>query len=247
MVKILHIISVFAIISTAGVFVLGAVQQLQGANEIEQDSDLTIIEKFNRNDTSIEKNPQRILNPLVEQAQTYALYLNPPKPKSTKSKPTKTRKTSASERRTLQSVNEKITAAESTKLKPKFTLVGISYYRSNPDKSMALVSEPGKGIHWIKKGSNLGHFIVEKIERGKIVYKDGEHLRQMAIDTKTSVPTKQTEQTKLASDQNNPSKPKHPLPQKTRPNTKPRKPMSRLGPSRPEIRPVAYNHSSASG
>ena len=201
MVRILHIISVFAIISAAGVFVLGAVQQLQSANEIEQDSDLTIVEKFNRNGNSIEKSPQRILNPLVEQAQTYALYLNPPKPKLTKPKPTKIRKTLASEQRTLQSVNEKIIAAESTKLKPKFTLVGISYYRANPDKSMALVSEPGKGVHWVKKGSNLGHFIVEKIEREKIIYRDGDLLRQMTVDRKDPTRTKQAEPTRLATEQ----------------------------------------------
>jgi len=170
------------------------------------------------------------------------LYLNPPKPK-----PPKIREDPAPERRTVNVLNEKITAAESTKLTPKFTLVGTSYYRSRPEKSMALVSEPGKGIHWIKKGSNLGHFIVDEVKRGMIVYRDGEQLREMAVDTKAPVHTEQAKQTELASEQTNPSTPRHPSPPKIKPNTKPRKPMHRLGPSRPEIRPVAYDHTSASG
>ncbi len=245
MVRVLHKISILAIFSATGVFVLCAVQQLQGANEIEQNSDLTIIEKFNVSGGPGEKQSQKTNNPLVEQAQAYALYLNPPKPK-----PQKTRMAMvapAPERRPLQAVSKKITAAESTKIKPKFTVVGISYYRSNPDKSMALVSEPGKGVHWVKKDSHLGHFIVERIERGMIVYRDGDLLREMAVNTKVPVRSKQIEQTKLATEQGSPSLPRHPEPPKTKPNTKPRKPMHRLGPPRPEIRPVAYDNTSASG
>ena len=242
MVRILHTISVLAIISAVAIFVFGAVQQLQGANEIDQSPDLCIIEKFNRDGGLVEKSPQKIVNPLVEQAQAFALYLNPPKPK-----PPKSRHAKAPEQRSVQAVNKNITTAESTKLIPKFTLVGTSYYRSRPEKSMALVSEPGKGIHWIKKGSNLGHFVVEKIEKGMIVYRDGEQLREMEVETEAPVHTEQVKQTEVASKQTSPSSPRHPGPPKTKPNTKPRKPMHRLGPARPEIRPVAYNHTNTSG
>ncbi len=243
MVRGLNIISMLAIISAVAVFVLCAVQQLQGAQETEENPDLTIIEKFNMTGASGEKSQQKIVNPLVEQAQAFALYLNPPKPK-----PQKTRQAHVvPEQRTVQVLNEKITTAESTKLKPKFTLVGTSYYRSNPQKSMALVSEPDKGVHWVKQGAHLGHFIVDEVKRGMIVYRDGKLLCEMAVDTKVPVRTEQVKQTKLASDQKSPSPPRHQRPPKTKPNTKPRKPMHRLGPSRPEIRPVAYDHTSASG
>ena len=243
MVRILHTISVLAMISAAGVFVFCAVQQLHGAQETGGNPDLTIIEEFNMTGASGEKDPQKVLSPLVEQAQAFALYLNPPKPK-----PPKTREARiVPQQRALQALSQKITAAESTKLTPKFTLIGTSYYRSNPDKSMALVSEPGKGVHWIKKGSNLGHFIVEEVKLRRIVYRDGEKLREMAIDTKEPVQNKQVEQTKLATGKKSPSPSRHPSPPKTKPNTKPRKPMHRLGPSRPEIIPVAYDDRSAGG
>jgi hypothetical protein len=242
MVRILHTISVFTIISAAGAFVFCAVWQLQDADKINHSPVLSIIEKFNIANGKNEKKNNKIVHPLVEQAQHFASYLNPPKPKLSK-----IRKVLTPEKRTLKAVNQKITTTESTKLKPKFTLVGISYYRSNPEKSMALVSEPGKGVYWVKKGSNLGHFVVEKIERRKIVYKDGKQLRQMVVDTKATVPIKQTTETRLASDQRKLSQPGHASPPKTKQNTKPRKPMYRLGPPRPEIRPVAYNHKSVNG
>ena len=205
MVRALHTFSVLTIISAVSLIVLLAVQQLQGANEIGQNSDLTIIEKFNRAGGTSEKKSQMILNPLVDQAQAYALYLNPPKhkpePQKTRMASVRQQQTLAANRNITASKSKKITATKSKKLKPKFTLVGTSYYRSNPDKSMALVSEPGKGVHWVKKGSHLGHFVVERIERGKIIYRDGDLLREMAVDKKVPVRTKQAEQTKLATEQ----------------------------------------------
>lgn len=209
MVRALNTFSVLAIISAVCLIVFGVVQQLQGANGIEQESDLTIIEKFNRAEGSRENKSPKTYNPLVEQAKAYALYLNPPKPKP---KPRNTMMASVQQQRTIKATNRKITAesrkitaAKSTKLKPKFTLVGISYYRSNPDKSMALVSEPGKGVHWVKKGSNLGHFIIEKIEQEMIIYRDGDLLRQMTVDMKDPAGTKHAKPSKFVTEKKNPS------------------------------------------
>jgi hypothetical protein len=203
MVRALNTFGVLAIISAVCLIVFGVVQQLQAADAIERNLDLNIIEKFNKAEGSSENKSQKTLNPLVEQAKAYALYLNPPEPKP---KPQRTRVASVRQqrniknRKTTSTNSRKIAAAKSTKLQPKFTLVGTSYYRSAPEKSMALVSEPGKGVHWVKKGSHLGHFIVEKVERETIVYRDGNVLRQMTVDTKDPARNKQDEQTKLATE-----------------------------------------------
>ena len=63
---------------------------------------------------------------------------------------------------------------------------------------MALVSEPGSGTRWVKQGERLGHFVLEKVERGTIVYRQGDRLREMAVDTKIPVDTVLARQTKPA-------------------------------------------------
>ena len=49
---------------------------------------------------------------------------------------------------------------------------------------MALVSEPGSGTGWVKKGARLGHFVVDKVERGTLVYRDGDRLCEVAENEK---------------------------------------------------------------
>jgi hypothetical protein len=53
----------------------------------------------------------------------------------------------------------------------------------------------------VKRGARLGHFIVEKIERGLIVYNDGDHSRNMAVDLKDSEQIAHTRRATLVSSQ----------------------------------------------
>ncbi len=233
MVKAVRTISVLALISVGLVFVLCVVQQLQGAPEIERNPGLSIVEKFRQAGDLSNKDSHETLSPLVEQAEVFALYLNPPKPP-------KPRKTTAPRR----SLEQTIPFATPAKLTPKFTLMGTSYYRSRPEESMALVSEPGSGVRWVKQGAHLGHFVVEKVERGMIVYRDGDRLLEMAVDTKVPIRTKQVnKQTMLATSQASTAPPKPSRPPRT--STKVHKPLHRLGLGRPETRPVAYDSESS--
>jgi hypothetical protein len=235
MVRAIQTLSVLALISAGVVFVLCIVQQLQGAPEAGLDLGPPILEKFRQADGPSEKSPQETLSPLVRQAEAFALYLNPPQPPKSKEAP--------APRRNLEQTNP---VAKPAKLTPKFTVMGTSYYRSRPEESMALVSEPGSEPHWVKQGTHLGHFVVEKIERGTIVYQDGDRLLEMAVNTKVPIRTKQVKQTMLATNQTNRAPPKPSSPRKT--NTKVHKPLYRLGLGRPETRAVAYDsESSGSG
>ncbi len=56
---------------------------------------------------------------------------------------------------------------------------------------MALISELGSAEgseRWVKEGTQLGHFVVQEIRRGAIVYRDGDNLREMAVERGASPP-----------------------------------------------------------
>jgi hypothetical protein len=105
---------------------------------------------------------------------------------------------------------------------------------------------PGSGTHWVKRGAHLGHFIVEKVEPGKIVYRDGDRLSELAVNTELPVHAGQIPETTVASDKRSTSPPKPSGPDKPR-KTRERGPMHRLGPVRPETPLVARNDRSING
>lgn len=139
---------------------------LQGKDNPE----ISVIEKFETHKSSNKKSNQIFIPPLVQQAKAYALYLNPPKPPAPKiiSRPQK------------PVYRPPVTT-------PKFRLLSTSYYRSNPERSLALVSEPGKGDHWIAKGERVGNFVVERVENGSIVYRVGNQSHEMKITINQSI------------------------------------------------------------
>jgi len=99
------------------------------------------------------------VSPLVQQAQKFAAYLNPPPPpKPSRPAPTRDRKPSIRP-------NAPVSA--------KFELLGTSYYAIRPELSLALIDEPGKGLRWIRQSSEIGHLTVEEVKDGKVVIRDG--------------------------------------------------------------------------
>ena len=166
MIKILQIFSVIALISAGVVFGLCVMEYLQVEPEIEPEP--SILEKFKQSRVQRQKSIQKVSSPLIQQAEAFALYLNPPTPP--KPEPTK-KKQVAIQRPNVRPVQ----------LSPKFELHGISYYRSKPEASMALVWEPGSDYRWIKQGAKLGHFVVEQVKGTSIVYRDGQRTHEMAF------------------------------------------------------------------
>lgn len=226
-VRVLQALIVLMLISVGVVLVLYEGQWLEGTTEIEQNSEISIVEKFIRAGNLSEKNGQKTLSPLVREAKAFALYLNPPQPPKLKETPNPE-----------SSSKQTISAVRQARSKPKFRLVATSCYRSKPEKSMALISEPDSGFRWVKQGSYVGHFLVEKIKRGMIIYQDGDQLCEMAIDTKVPIRTTQLKHTMLASSQRRASPAKPSIPRRTRTTTP--KLLHKLGLQRPEARPAAY-------
>ena len=224
MVRILKTLSVLSLVSASVVFSLCIIQWRHGSQKIEHNQELPIVEKFSLAGSRSANSSQTIIPPLVKQAEAFALYLNPPPPKSNQAQ-TPRKRTISTER--------------PVKVTPKFKLIATSYYRSRPEESVALVSEPGRETRWVKQGTRLGHFVVEEVGRGMIVYQDGDQLCKMAVDMKVPVDIAQTQQTALASDQTRPSPPRSSIPDK--PRTRTQRAMHRLGLPRPETQLTAYD------
>ena len=159
MIKTLRITSILAAalaITIVGFFVFRIVYGVQSDEKIKDFlSSPGVIEKFkkaegNRSKTSSGQNP-----PLVQQAQAFSLYLNPPVSKNT------------------QVDRNATNISAQLKTTPKFPVIGISYYEGRPEMSMALIDEPGKGIHWVKQSTTVGHFFIEQIKNDLVIVKSG--------------------------------------------------------------------------
>jgi len=168
MIKLLYAIGLSALICAGALLVFCGRLWLQGLPSSRKLPEDSIIQKFQAPGSLSGKDSQDVTSPLVEQATAYALYLNPPKP----SIPNAPRQPDAGPQQPA------FVPPDTT---PKFSLLATTYYRSSPEKSLALVSEPGRGDRWIKKDERLGHFIVERIEKGVIFYRDGNQLHEMKV------------------------------------------------------------------
>jgi hypothetical protein len=229
MVKVIYTFSILTLISALALFVFCGFQWMDYEPWSESGPNLSIIEKLKQNDNH-NKNNEPTLSPLIKQAQAFALYLNPPEPP-------KPKKASVSKSETVP-VAKTVTLP---KIEPKFTLLSTSCYRSNPRKSLALVSEPGKGRHWVKAGENIGHFKVEEVTKGMIIFRQDDHLHQMAINANTPViDTAESSETALALNKDKDDKKTQQRTSPHKPSTKTPKPFYKLGPRRSKT--VAFEH-----
>ena len=157
------IAAIIAVILAVGFFAFPAVFGFCGDEEIEQFlKSPGAIEKFNKAKGTKPLKTGSQISPLVKQANAFGLYLNPPP----KPKPGITRRgprTSVVQREQVKKV-----------FSVKFTLIGTSRYPARPELSLAYINEPGKGLHWVRQGSNVAHLIIEEVKDGSVVVKDGE-------------------------------------------------------------------------
>jgi len=125
--------------------------------------------------------------PLVVQAQVLAAYLAPPPPLAPA--PVVLPKTDEMAK-TVSSVGGKDQDSTAPVVLPKvsslkFSVKATSYYANQPAKSMALIAEPGGeagGEWWVREGHKLGHFVVHEIRQGAVVFRQGQDLKEVAVD-----------------------------------------------------------------
>ena len=172
MIKLIYAVSLLMLVAAGAVFTLSGKLWSQDMAVNQSSSETSVVERFQtlgnlQGDKGRDSEP-----PLVKQATAYALYLVPPAPKV---------RTTAGNTRITPTVQRP------AGMQPKFRLLSTSYCRSSPDLSWALVSEPGKGDHWVKKDARLGHYIVDSVKDGSIVYRDGSRLHEVKIPEKQTV------------------------------------------------------------
>jgi len=166
MINTLRITSVVAAI-LAGVFlVFPVVYGVRSDQQIEKFlASSGIREKFENAADSRAKTNEDQVSPLVKQAQAFASYLNP-KPKS--------------KRAATGSKSPNI--ARKLAVTPKFKLRCTSYCEDDPNMSLALIDEPGKGRHWVRPSSKVGHLVVRQIKDGLIVVEGSEETFELKIE-----------------------------------------------------------------
>ena len=145
--------------------------QLIAANE--QETQASIVDEFHSLG-KITVQDKDADSPLVKQSGEFASIINPPPPPE----PPK-----------IKEVKEppKITRPVLSRVTAKFKLLATSCNRARPEDSVALIDEPGKGEHWAKVGDIIGNFVLERIEPGSIIYRNGNQSSEMAVEVKPPV------------------------------------------------------------
>ena len=172
MIKTLRIMSILAVALAAVLVVFSVV--VFGTRDDKDIEELLgepdVIEKFNNSAGNKATRGTSQVSPLVQQAGKFALYLNPPKPKAPR--PVKGRTASV------------IRGPSAT---PKFTVIATSYSKSHPERSIALIDEPGKGRNWVRQSSTVGHLLIQEVKDGVVVFKDNNGTFELKAEQKPYV------------------------------------------------------------
>ncbi len=165
MIKTLRITSVVAAISAVILFIFPVVFGGRSDERIEGFlNSPSVIEKFNMAMGNQAKTSESRSSPLVLQAMAFASYLNP-KPKDT---------SAFRDTEGIMSLSLPVT--------PKFTLVATTYCEAQPELSLALIDEPGKGLHWVRQSSKVGHLVIEQVRDSLVVVKGGKGTFELVVE-----------------------------------------------------------------
>jgi hypothetical protein len=167
MIKTLRITSVVAAILAGVFFVFPVVYGVRSDERIDGFlKQPNVREKFEDIADNKAKATESRVSPLVEQAEAFALYLNPLKATVQKTS-IETKTTSISERLPVT---------------PKFKIFATSYCAENPGLSLALIDEPGRGRHWVRQSSKVGHLLIEQVKDGFVVVKGSQETFELEIE-----------------------------------------------------------------
>jgi hypothetical protein len=166
MIKTLRITSVVAAILAGIFFVFPVVYGVRSDERVDKFLKLqSVREKFENAADNKAKTGDSRESPLVEQAEAFASYLNPLKPKVQKTSP-----------------GTKTTFASRLPVTPKFKVFATSYYAENPELSQALIDEPGRGRYWVRQSGKVGHLLVEQVKDGLVIVKSSEETFELKIE-----------------------------------------------------------------
>jgi hypothetical protein len=108
--------------------------------------------------------------PLIQQAEAFAAYLNPPAPRKPAAAPVLVRP---------RPVRAEVTVPPPP---PPLRLLGVSYHRGDPAESRALVLD-ANGYRWVKQGGRSGEMVVAQINPRSIVCRGKGGMQEMTMET----------------------------------------------------------------
>jgi hypothetical protein len=169
MVKALRIIST-AILAMAVVLLVYAV--VFGAHKDSKIKEFikqpVAVEKYDSDKSKTAPKDDSQTSPLVKQAVDIDKYFNPPLPPPPPVSPV--------------APSGPAPIAQTTT--PKFNLIGTSYYAGKPGLSLALIDEPGQGLHWVREGNSVGLLLIDKVNDGSVTVRDGSRTFEMNATVK---------------------------------------------------------------
>lgn len=165
MIKTLKITGFLAVLATVACVAMLAIFGLKGDPEIRKVLDSESAVALFRKKTTKASSANDQVSPLVKQAKALALRINPPpKPKPVAKKTP----------RPTPGKSKSIPTPKVAKVNTKFDLIATCKYEDQPEKSMALLDLPAKGLQWFRQGQEINHLIIQQINDGNIVlYKGG--------------------------------------------------------------------------
>jgi hypothetical protein len=164
MIKTLRITSIIAVVLAAGLLVFPAIFGLRSDKEIEDFLNLPgVVEKFRQARGDERRTTKDEISPLVAAAQVFGRYLNPPPPP----RPVITKRDRPPKPTAVPlppTPKERVHSA-------KFNLIATSVHATQPELSLALIDQPGKGRNWVRPGTVVSYLTIEQIKDGFVVLK----------------------------------------------------------------------------
>ena len=167
MINTLRITGVLAVLLAGVLFVFPVLFGVRSDESVGKFLDSPgVRERFEAAAGTKERKSEDRTSPLVQQAEAFALYLNPPKPSFAP--------TGKSDKSGL--------LPKMPTTSPKFKVFGTSYCQETPELSLALIDEPGRGRRWVRQSSTVGHQIIEQVKDGVVVVKSSEETYELRVE-----------------------------------------------------------------
>ncbi len=176
MIKTLRITGILSGIVGIGLLLLVVV--MGGKGEAISDDlfdEPTVVEAFKQASSGAKSSSDKSIAPLVQEAHDFGLYLNPPKPK------VRPQAKQPSKPETKKEKAKPDIPRPSGPVTSKFDVVATSHCESNPEFSLALIDEPGKGRRWVRLSSQVGHLVIDDIRDGFVVIRDGSRTFEQEV------------------------------------------------------------------
>jgi len=171
MIKTLQISSILAVVMAGVLFVSSIVFGSHQDKEIEAFLESPGAREQFQAAGNTAKPSKNQRSPLVEKAEQFAKIIGPPPPP----KKTEAKKTAIEMVERIAQEPEEIFTA-------KFKLFGTVVCEANPESSLALIYEMGKGMQMVRQGSEIMHTTIEKIMDGKIVVRNSKGTVEMVVE-----------------------------------------------------------------